>query len=294
MTSWPRFPEFKLVGLEDKGPIEDFFHRFPPQVCELNFPNIFIWRHSEHPKWTTIHDNFCLLCEPVGEPAYFLPPLGDRLIRETIEICLDFSLRLSRVPEDYVKKWGQELAQRPDRDNFDYVYRTSDLVHLQGKKYDGKRNRIRKLERNYRYQYVPLAKENLDRCERLFEEWVKRKAEESKPIGHDQITAIAEAIGHFEELELVGGAIEVEGRLEAFSIGSRLSPDTAVIHIEIANSAYDGLSQLINREFARHTWSNFRFINREQDMGVPGLRRAKMSYHPHHLVKKYDVWEIPT
>ncbi|MDH7512028.1 MAG: phosphatidylglycerol lysyltransferase domain-containing protein [Clostridiales bacterium] len=286
----PSFPEFKLVGLEDRETVQHFIRRFPSAACEINFANIFIWRNFEHPKLTTINGNLCIQCEPPSEPAYFLQPLGDTDIRRTVETCLTFSPRLSRVPEDFVEQHCSEFRRELDANNFDYVYLTSDLISLKGKKYDGKRNRIRKFERNTRYRYLTLSPEHLEGCRRLFEQWVEAKAEHRQPVGEEQKTAILEAIAHFQELELVGGAIEVEGRVEAFSIGGRLNADTAVIHIEIANPDYDGLSQLINREFVRHEWAAFRFINREQDLGVAGLRRAKMSYHPHHLVKKYNVW----
>jgi len=291
MTNLPRFPEFKLVGIEDKEAMENFLGRFPPDICELNFPNIFIWRHSEHPKWTTINGNLCILCEPSGEPAYFLPPVGDKLIRETVEACLDFSPRLSRVSEDFLKRNCPDLPHEEDRNNFDYVYQTFDLIHLRGKKYDGKRNRIKKFERNHPYRYLQLSSEHLTGCRVLFDEWTEEKAQQGQSVDEGQRMAILEALLHFESLGLVGGAIEVEGRLEAFSVGSRLNPETAVIHIEIANPAFDGLSQLINREFVRNAWSDCPFINREQDAGIPGLRRAKMSYHPHHLVKKYNIWK---
>ena len=95
----------------------------------------------------------------------------------------------------------------------------------------------------------------------------------------------------FSPLGLSGGVVEVDGGVEAFSIGERLNPDTAVIHLEIANPRYDGLAQFINREFVKNEWAALKYINREQDMGIAGLRRAKMSYYPHHLVKKFIVLE---
>ncbi len=286
----PRFPEFKIIGLEDKEFISGFIRQFPSEACEMNFANIFIWRNSEHPKLTTINGNLCILCEPSLEPAYFLPPLGDIRIRETIELCLEFSPRLSRVPEAFVEQYCQGLSSEPDPDNFDYIYLASDLCHLQGKRYDGKRNRIKKFERNHTYRYLQLSADHVDLCRGLLEKWAREKEAQNQPVGSDQKAAIMEALTHFQDLDLRGGGIEVEGRLEAFSIGSPLNTTTAVIHIEIANPAYEGLSQLVNREFVRHAWAEYQFINREQDMGIAGLRRAKMSYHPHHLLKKYNVW----
>ncbi len=288
--SLPIFPEFKLVGLEDKETIQYFVRRFPSEACEINFANIFIWRKLERPKLTMINGNLCLQCEPPSEPAYFLQPLGETDISRTVETCLSFSPRLSRIPEAYVNQHCSEFPHELDANNFDYVYLTSDLISLQGKKYDGKRNRIKKFERSSGYRYLTLAPEHLQECQRLFEQWAQAKAEQRQPVGEEQKVVILEALAHFQALELVGGAIEVDGRIEAFSIGSRLNADTAVVHIEIANPGHDGLSQLINREFVRHELAAFRFINREQDVGIAGLRRAKMSYYPHHLVKKYNVW----
>ncbi len=286
----PRFPEFKLVGLEDKETITRFTLNFPSEACEINFANIFIWKNFEHTKFTTVNGNLCILCEPPSEPAYFLQPLGATSIRETIETCLSFSPHLSRVPEAFIRQHCGGLRHEPDRNNFDYVYLASDLISLKGKKYDSKRNRIRKFEKSHSYRYLRLSPGHLEGCCHLFEEWAEFKALQRGPIPEAQKLAILEALTHFEELDLVGGAIEVEGRIEAFSVGGRLNADTAVIHIEIANPAYDGLGQLINREFVKKEWAAFKFINREQDEGISGLRRAKSSYHPHHLVKKYNVW----
>ncbi len=112
-------------------------------------------------------------------------------------------------------------------------------------------------------------------------------------MAQGQKTAISEALAHFRELGLLGGAIEVDGRFAALSIGEPLTRDTAVIHIEIVSPCCEGLAQIMNREFVRHALKDFAFINREQDLGLPGLRRAKLSYHPHHLVEKFRLERRP-
>jgi hypothetical protein len=286
----PRFPEFKVVGLEDQEAILAFISRYPAEVCEVNFGNTFIWRKYDHPKLTIIHDNLCLQFEPPDEPAYFLQPIGENDIPDTIRTCLSYAPRLSRIPTSFACRWCSGFHCAPDRNNFDYVYRTQDLIDLRGKKYDGKRNRIKKFEREHSYAYVKLVPGHLEDCQRLFREWLEDKSLTTKMIS-DQNEAIQEGLTHFEALGLSGGAIEVEGKIEAFSIGEPLSVETAVIHIEIVNPKYDGLAQLMNREFVKNEWSAFAYINREQDMGIPGLRRAKMSYYPHHMVEKHHIWQ---
>jgi hypothetical protein len=286
----PKFPGFKLIGLEDKDALAELLALHSAEVCEINLGNIMIWRHFDHSKFTTINGNLCILCEPPSEPAYFLQPLGENKIPETIETCLSFAPRLSRIPESFAGRFCGGWRCELDRNNFDYVYLTKDLIDLRGKRYDGKRNRIRKFERGHAHRYQKLSSDHLDGCQLLFEKWLASKASTEGSFLNVSRHVIEEALAHFLELGLAGGVIEVDGRIGAFSIGEKLSSDTAVIHIEIVDPEYEGLPQLINREFVRNEWAKFRFINREQDLGSPGLRRAKLSYHPHHLVKKYNIW----
>lgn len=285
----PLFPDFKRVGLEDQGFIKEQISRFPSEACELNFGNIFIWRNFEYPQFTLINQNLCLLCEPLSEPAYFLPPVGENRMEETVRTCLTRAPRLSRVPESLVQKYSSRLKWEPDRDNFDYIYLAEDLIHLKGKRYDGKRNRIKRFEKNHSYRYLSLQGRDLEGCRSLLDEWLEAKSL-PESILSTQKDVIKEAFAYFEVLGLVGGAVVVDNRIAAFSIGEVLSGDTAVIHIEIASPRYEGLSQLLNREFVKNELSSYTYINKEQDIGIPGLRRAKLSYHPHHLVKKFNLW----
>jgi len=284
----PRFPEFKSVGLEDRDVIQTFIDLYAPEVCEMNFGNTFIWRHFDYPRYTFINDNLCLLFDPPDEPDYFLQPMGCTEIPGTIRTCLSAAPGLSRIPASFASRYCSGLQCAPDRNNFDYVYATSDLIELKGKKFDGKRNRINKFERSYSHRYFRLTPDHLQDCRRLFEEWLLGKDSTNCTV-RAQRDAIQEGLTHFEALRLAGGAIEVEGAIAAFSIGGKLSADTAVIHIEIVNPKYEGLAQLMNREFVKNELAAYAFVNREQDLGLPGLRRAKLSYQPHHLVEKYRI-----
>jgi uncharacterized protein len=288
----PWFPEFKMVGLEDKDLLASFIVRYPSEACEINLGNILIWRQFDHAKFTIINENLCILCEPPSEPAYFLQPLGENKIPETIATCLNFAPRLSRIPESFAGKYCSEFKCEPDPNNFDYVYLAEDLIHLRGKRYDGKRNRIRKFERSQPYRYMKLSAEHIDGCRQLFEKWLQEKASNGGAFPILWRRVIEEALARLQEIDLRGGVIEIEGRIAAFSIGEKLTGDTAVIHIEIVDPDHEGLPQLMNREFVKNEWAEYKFINREQDLGNPGLRRAKTSYHPHHLVKKYNLWGL--
>lgn len=285
----PVYPDFKPVGLEDMAVFKDHLDRETSGVCEMNFPNIFIWKDSEHPRWTLLNGNLCVLVEPDFEPPYFLPPAGGDRVPETIETCLRHAARLSRVPEEFVRRFGAGFNVEEDPGNFDYIYRVDDLAELKGKRFDGKRNRVRKFESTCPHEYAALTDGDIGGCLRLLEDWFEGKANGDLYMKAER-TAILQALASFEHLGLKGGVVKVGGRVEAFTMGMRLTDDTAVIQIEIANSGLTGLAQWINREFVRREWMSYRFVNREQDMGIEGLRKAKQSYQPDRLLKKYDLF----
>ena len=286
--SLPAYPDFKPVGLEDQAVLKEYLEREASGVCELNFANIFIWKDSEHPRWTVLNGSLCVLVEPDFEPSYFLPPVGGDRVPETITICLRHAPRISRVPGEFVSRYGAGFKAEEDPANFDYIYMRQELAELKGKKYDGKRNRIKKFETSFRHEYCPLTRTDVPGCFRLLEDWYEAKSN-GDPYMRAEKTAVVQALASFERLDLKGGVVKVGGRVEAFTMGGRLTSDTAVIPIEIANFGLVGLAQWINREFVRREWSACAFINREQDMGVEGLRKAKLSYQPARLVKKYNL-----
>ncbi|MBN2206036.1 MAG: DUF2156 domain-containing protein [Candidatus Aminicenantes bacterium] len=286
--SVPDFPSLKPLGLEDRALVDDSLTRFPPQVCELNFANLFIWRSIERPRLTFNHGHLCILVEPPGQAPFVLPPVGPGPFADVFEAALTLAPRLSRVPDSMLGSLGPGFRTEPDPDNSDYVYKRSDLADLKGKKYDGKRNRIRKFEGEHAYRPVGIGPGYLVKCRCLLDEWLEAKEDDGWNLEAQQ-RVVTEALLHFRELGLKGIGIEVEGRLAAFAIGSLLNPETALCMIEVVNPAFDGLAQLVNREFARNAWPGVSFINREQDMGIEGLRRAKRSYYPDHLVPKYNV-----
>jgi hypothetical protein len=288
--SRPAFPDLKPVGLEDQAVFREYLEASPSEVCELDFANIFIWKDSEHPRWTVLNGSLCVLLEPDFEDPYFLPPVGGERVPETVAACLRLAPRLSRVPEGFLERHGAGFKVEEDPGNFDYIYGRQVLAELKGKKYDGKRNRIKKFETTFAHQsqYHALTREDVPGCFRLLEDWFEEKRN-GDPYMRAERTAIIQALASFERIGLKGGVVKVGGRVEAFTMGGRLTADMAVIPIEIANPGLVGLAQWINREFVRREWPDVAFVNREQDMNVEGLRKAKLSYQPVRLVKKSNL-----
>jgi hypothetical protein len=175
-----------------------------------------------------------------------------------------------------------------DRDNCDYVYNMEDLRDLAGKKYHGKRNHIHQFLSRYSYEYIEIGPEAMDACMQVYDEWMEAREPEEKSAERER-DAIHIGFKYMRALELIGGGILIDGKLRAFTLAEKISPTMAVVHIEKADGAIPGLYPLINREFVNQALGDMRLINREEDMGLEGLRKAKLSYHPAFLLEKYQA-----
>ncbi|HPB59660.1 MAG TPA: phosphatidylglycerol lysyltransferase domain-containing protein [Candidatus Saccharicenans sp.] len=292
----PDFPELKPIELKDKEEVQNYLEHFPPDICELTFANIYIWREWEKPRLTKINGNLCVLCSPPDEPAYFLEPVGENKLDATVNLGLTLVSRWSRLSEKFLGKLAGQYIINEDRDNFDYVYLTQELGELSGKKYDGKRNWVRRFEKQFKYELSAINQNDLPGCLELVREWGRESADRERQEGKDNhmgatVRAMEEALLNFGLFGFSTLAVHIDDRVEGFCLGEKLNPETAVVHIEVASREFPGLYQFLNRECARRAWQQFRYINREQDAGLPGLRRAKLSYHPHHLVRKYNLYQ---
>jgi len=298
--SWksvPEFPMFKKLSLEDKPLLDLAFRQYPPLISEFTFTNLFIWRHTYQIKIGRLQNFLCLFSDDSENP-FFFPPIGEGDVLKCCRILLE-SMRkrgvltkIGRVPDDLVTRlgWKEEgFEVELDRDQSDYIYRSEDLIHLQGRKYHRKRNHIKQFKEKYNYQYQPLTPELISDCLRLQNQWCDLRQCDVIPGLRNESLAIREAMTHFESLKMSGGVILIEGKVEAFTLGEPLNQDTVVIHIEKANSAFDGIYPTINQAFLANHWAAYPFVNREQDLGEEGLRKAKESYFPHHLVNKYQI-----
>ncbi|MCI8496802.1 MAG: DUF2156 domain-containing protein [Clostridiales bacterium] len=178
----------------------------------------------------------------------------------------------------------------PYRFGDDYVYESSSLIELKGRKLHGKRNHIARFMDNNSWSFEELDESNLDDCRDMMQQWLEANQDSGTDYS-DEVLAIGDAFDHFFELEFSGGLIRVDGNVVAFTMGEPLNDDTFVLHFEKAFSHIQGAYPMINREYAARKLSGYRYINREEDMGLEGLRRAKMSYQPAFLVEKsFAVW----
>jgi hypothetical protein len=258
-----------------------------------------MWREFYRPIWREAAGCLAIIMRPHSAEPYALPPVqgpeGDAMAALTALMtdlrAMGAASSAHRVGEDFVEKHLDQTAfdAQLDRDQSDYVYLAEDLIKLSGKRFHGKKNHLNKFRKTTRHTYKPLDHETVECVLEMQESWCQLRDCQTDEGLMNEDRAIFEALTHFDRLDYVGGAIVINEVVEAFSLGEKLNPDTAVIHIEKANPEIPGLYAAINQMFAQGAWSGVTYINREQDLGLEGLRKAKESYNPHHMIDKYIV-----
>ncbi|MEW6185592.1 MAG: phosphatidylglycerol lysyltransferase domain-containing protein [Thermodesulfobacteriota bacterium] len=288
---------FTTLSLNLKAEIEALLQQYPPQISEMTFTNLFMWRCYYQFQVDVDRDFLTLLAHPAGTNPYFFPPLGNGDPDHWLADCLEYfrergiKPRFERFPESLIKTlpFFPELEFIPDRDNSDYVYPVKNMIRLSGNKYHTPKNHLNRFTKRHVWDYQPLTPDLIKDCLGVQEEWCRLKQCLDSHSLINEHQAILEALTHFGLLSYKGGVIRVQGKVEAFTLGELLNPETVVIHIEKTNPELPGLNPLLQQQFLLHEWSHLPYVNREQDMGLEGLRKSKLSYHPEFLVDKYRL-----
>jgi len=291
---------FHRACAQDKAQYEEYLLSAPERGCEYSFANKVLWGRQEI---AFIHGCVAFFSHFYGKTVYSYPiGGGDR--RAVLEDIIADSrergipCRITGITENdktELESWFPErFSIRADRDSFDYVYDIDALADLRGKKLQKKRNhfnRFRATRPDYRVE--PLCCENIARAQHMVNDWyvARRKSDPDGDYLLESL-AMAKAFRHYDELGMEGLALLDGDAVLAVTMGSRLSPNTFDIHFEKAREDADGAYPAINCEFAcflRLKYPEVRYLNREEDMGLEGLRKAKLSYYPDHMVEKYKA-----
>jgi hypothetical protein len=288
---------FKPLDIADNALFSDYLSLDPPQTSELTFTNLFIWRHQYRPTWLLWEDCLLIVFQSKEGDPFGLPPIGPGDKKRALDfLChilgqLTTEARVCRVSKAFVEEYVEpnQYSITLDRDNSDYVYLTRDLINLSGRKYHRKKNHLNRFIKNNIFEYRPLDKDLVASFLEMQESWCQMRECVEQPELLSEDYAVHEALTHFEDLDYQGGAIIMNSRVEAFSLGEPLNKETAVIHVEKANPDTPGLYTAMNQFFCSNAWADTTYVNREQDLGSEGLRKAKESYNPHHMVDKYTL-----
>lgn len=292
--------EFRPVRLEDRATIERFTMSSDITNCDLSFANMFCWQEVYHSAWAIV-DGFLVIRFHIdgGDRLGYMQPVGEgdcaRIIPALREDAHAHGQRLriigltDRGREMIRQMHIGQFAFESDRALEDYVYAADDLRNLPGRRYQPKRNHINRFMAEYPdYRYEELTPDRFDECMQLEREWRRNHEGHTSELCAEQ-RAMQRAFAHFAELGMTGGCIYVGERMVAFTYGSAVNDHTFDTHVEKADTDYDGAFTVINCLFARHLPERFTLINREEDLGIEGLRRAKLSYHPAVIQHKFTA-----
>ena len=297
------------ITLESRDILEEYLSGYEYKASGYSLSSLYMWRNINNFCWQIIGDYLCLsgtshLELDTEEPFLFHPLSKDGKydpikLKETIyeakkifeKAGYQFSIRLLpfHMIEYLEKAMPKEINFTDDRPNYDYMYLAEDLIQLKGRHYHGKKNHLNFFHNNYKYEYVTLTSEMADEAMdfiRAFNERKHLSDHEMKLLKMEE-RAMDDVLRNLEKVGYLAGAIRIDGKLQALSIGGYLGKKTVTVHVEKANIEYRGLYQAINNEFCKHIPLRVKYINREEDMGIPGLRKAKLSYHPIKLVETY-------
>ena len=296
--------QFEKISIDQKNWLNEYLHRMDKRCCEYSYVNLYLWGR----KRVAELNGFLLLQAQFDRKSVYLYPVGEGDIKGVLDAIIhDASVRgipccLSALTEADCR---QVEALYPgafqiycDRDSYDYIYAIDDLADLRGRKFQKKRNHLNRFEQEHPdAQILPLDAQTMEAAHLLAQKWYEeRTAIDPDGDYHLEKIALERAFSHYGELGMEGVVLVERGNVMAFAMGSRLTGDTYDIHFEKALGASDGTYAAINRGFARYLREKYpevKWLNREDDMGIEGLRKAKLSYNPDHMVEKCwaRLWE---
>ena len=262
---------FKDITIQDKDTITAYTMNSCRRNCDLSFSNLCSWRFLYHTKFAIV-DNFLVFKFWAGDELAYMMPVGEGNLEKVLNELVEDARQegepfcmlgvCSCMREDLEAIMPGQFGFTVDRDYADYIYLRSDLATLKGKKFQSKRNHINKFRNTYPdYEYTPITKDRIQECLELEAKWCKANdCDQQEGTGNER---------------------------RAFTFGMPINKETFGVHVEKADTNIDGAYAMINYEFANHIPEQYIYINREEDLGIEGLRKAKLSYHPETILEKY-------
>lgn len=288
--------EFRNISIEDRDIINTALKKSDFMGCEYSFANNLAWCRLADSK-ICFYKDFYIICafgSDDGIPVFTLPcGEGDytELFSELRKFSesMGFPLKISGVTEKSLKilstLFPDSFTSQLDRDSSDYIYKQTDLAELSGKKYHQKRNHLSKFNK-LDYEFSLIKENDFNDCICFITDNYNKKTDTEYSEIAEQY-AVNTYFNYFNELGLIGSIIRIDGKISAITIGEPLNSDTFCVHIEKADRQYDGIYTGINNCFVRSCMSGFEYVNREEDLGIEGLRKSKLSYHPTFILDKY-------
>ncbi|EQB87487.1 hypothetical protein J2Z44_000514 [Clostridium punense] len=295
---------FKNLTIEDKNIIKPYITPYKFNTCEFSFATLVIWSRACNIEYTIEEGVLIIkkkdyhgkshLVQLLGYDKNSLKPIVETLKEEKKTTGLDYLFKEVEwnFVQDLIQVYGDQVIYEEDRDNFDYIYESNSLITMTGKVLHKKRNHFNKFDKGYNHRLEIInSLEVREDCKRVAKIWHDSYGIYDKLTDYE-LEAINQVLDHWDLLDLKGVAVYVDNNIAGFSIGEIVNEEMAIIHFEKGDKDYSGVFAFINQKSTEMLYSDIPYINREDDMGLPGLRIAKMSYGPVKLEKKYTIIDI--
>lgn len=288
------------LDINSKNIIKSFFNAQRIEASDMLFGNLYIWHFSRDIKYSILNDCLVIITKYDNEhyPFAFYPiGLGDRkrALEGIREFFLDNNMPFSlRQIEEYQRDellefFPNSFEISENRDRFDYLYSIDELIKLEGRKFHNKKNHFNRFLNSYpNFLYEEINANNALEVLESYKRWFEENPNKTEGL-INELKGIEASLINFDLLDFKGAIIRIENNIAAFSLAEQINDDSVVIHIEKANIFYNGIYQAINQQFLANAFSNLTFVNREEDLGIEGLRLAKMTYNPIRFIKKYNA-----
>ena len=287
--------EFKPISLDDREKIEKYFDFLEEPFCDFTFGNLFFWSVVENTNIAFLND-FLFIRFSDCENFYYTFPLGNGEIKNAINLILEDAksngkkikfVCLNKNQAKILKEiLGEKIKINENRDSFDYVYSLEKLSALSGRKYHSKKNHFNSFKNKYDFKFELINEENISQCISFAREWYSENEATSTLVREQK--ALECAFKNYFKLNLIGAIIKAENKIIAFCIGEEMyNKNIFCTHFEKADYNFQGAYTAINKLFSEFLFKDFKLVNREDDAGVEGLRKAKLSYHPEIILEKY-------
>jgi len=294
--------KFNILTIEQRDLLLNYLGDYKFDTYEYSFLTLFLWRDYCQVEWCIYKDTLILKKKDDHKGAYFMQPLGvsPQLLPELIEKLNvvrqqdpSFKVLFGDVEESFLLRlqdlYGDRIKYIEDKNNYDYIYDTQKLINLTGRKLHKKKNLYSQFIRKYEYTIKDIHNEETHKdCIGLAENWLQNQKIKYKELIFE-LEGIKKLFHNLNELNVLGMAVYVKDQMAGFTLGEKVNDKMAIIHVEKADFRYKGIYAFLNKAFVENYLYDTLFINREEDLGISGLRKAKMAYEPVKFVKKYLV-----
>ncbi len=293
--------DFHKPEISDKLWVKECLSARDDLTCEYSFSNIFSYTAKMRLEIADVGGFLVTRCF-TGDSIGYCYPVGKGDIKSVNSLIIDDMKSMEspcyffgmgkKEAEELEILYGDMFDIKYDRDSGDYIYRSEDLINLTGKKYQPKRNHISFFKKNYNWSYESMTTENLEECFNMNVEWIQSSGSLYSEDLEKELRIIRRVFENFDALDCKGAVLRVDGRVIAFALGAQIRSDTFCVHFEKAFSDIRGAYPMINQQFVANELSGYKYIDREDDLGLENLRKAKLSYHPEIISEKFEAWLI--